>query len=37
LMSLRDSYRAELQRKQAAEAILRGEANPMRAFVRFGK
>jgi hypothetical protein len=36
-MSLRDSYRAELQRKQSAEAVLRGEANPRRAFVRFGR
>lgn len=37
LMSLRDSYRAELQREQSAKAVLRGEANPRRAFVRFGR
>lgn len=37
LMGLRDSYRAELQRQKAAEAVMRGEANPRRAFVRFGR
>jgi hypothetical protein len=36
LLSLRDSYKAELQRQKAVEAINRGEPNPRRAFVRFG-
>lgn len=37
LMALRDTYRSELQRQRAAAAISRGEANPRRAFVRFGR